>query len=343
MSNIIKHVHIEKLFGTTNIDWELNPIVNILVGKNGSGKSTILKIIEGTLSHKSVDELEVMDNCELLFVDGTQSICDEINSLHKNQHEKALNLMNRIDKLKIIYDDSTNKIKIVDELSKNENKGTLDEIYSLQSEIGEILSKLKNSKDIIDDKPLFSFKGNKKTNIEFISTINMSANSINEITTSSGQHTNFLDFEITNEVQRLLSFDNKETLKENLLSALNNLFSETNKSIEFDNNKLIVKLTDGTQIDFNQLSSGERQVIFIFLKVVIASVDGALILMDEPEISLHLSWQEKLLNEIRDINKTSQIIIVTHSPAILMNGWLNSFVDIENIMTEVSTSEEEEQ
>lgn len=54
--------------------------------------------------------------------------------------------------------------------------------------------------------------------------------------------------------------------------------------------------------------------------------------MDEPEISLHLSWQEKLLAQIREINPNSQIIIVTHSPAIVMNGWLDCFVDIQDII-----------
>ena len=56
--------------------------------------------------------------------------------------------------------------------------------------------------------------------------------------------------------------------------------------------------------------------------------------MDEPEISLHLSWQEILLNHIRDVNNNSQIVIVTHSPAIVMNGWMNSFVDIKKIICE---------
>lgn len=53
--------------------------------------------------------------------------------------------------------------------------------------------------------------------------------------------------------------------------------------------------------------------------------------MDEPEISLHLAWQEKLISEIRKVNDKSQLIIVTHSPAIVMNGWMDSFIDINDI------------
>ena len=50
MSNIIERVKIEKLFGEKDVDWNLRPDVNVLVGKNGLGKSTILKIIEESVS-----------------------------------------------------------------------------------------------------------------------------------------------------------------------------------------------------------------------------------------------------------------------------------------------------
>lgn len=76
------------------------------------------------------------------------------------------------------------------------------------------------------------------------------------------------------------------------------------------------------------------------MKVLNGSIDQSLILMDEPEISLHLSWQEKLLDEITKINKSSQIIIVTHSPAIVMNGWFDCLTDIKDIFVENDASSE---
>jgi excinuclease UvrABC ATPase subunit len=165
---------------------------------------------------------------------------------------------------------------------------------------------------------------------ETISTINMSANSINQITTSSGQHGTLLDFEIENELQRLLKLQNS-SLENNVIEALNNFFNETNKTVKINNQELKVYLTPEREISFKHLSSGERQVIYIFLKVANATKDNALILMDEPEISLHLAWQEKLISEIRKVNDKSQLIIVTHSPAIVMNGWMDSFIDINDI------------
>src|SRR5690606_22512309 len=111
-------------------------------------------------------------------------------------------------------------------------------------------------------------------------------------------------------------------------------FAETNKKTLFDKDLYFIEGESENKLNYKYLSSGERQIIYIFLKVINASKSNSLILMDEPEISLHLSWQEILLNHIRDVNNNSQIIIVTHSPAIVMNGWMNSFVDIKKIICE---------
>lgn len=53
--------------------------------------------------------------------------------------------------------------------------------------------------------------------------------------------------------------------------------------------------------------------------------------MDEPELSLHISWQDKLLSTIRDLNPNCQLIIATHSPSIFANGWENNLKFMEDI------------
>ncbi|MEY8823118.1 AAA family ATPase [Klebsiella pneumoniae] len=92
----------------------------------------------------------------------------------------------------------------------------------------------------------------------------------------------------------------------------------------------------GEEIKYNLLSSGERQLLYILIKSANACLEDTVLLMDEPEISLHLTWQEKLITTIKSINDNCQLIIVTHSPAILMKGWMDSFVDIKNISKESS-------
>lgn len=83
----------------------------------------------------------------------------------------------------------------------------------------------------------------------------------------------------------------------------------------------------GNKVEIGDLSSGEKQIIFrggYLLKNQYAS-DGALVLIDEPEISMHPEWQKKIMNFYKNIftnssgEQFSQIFAVTHSPFIIHN------------------------
>ncbi|WP_308936706.1 AAA family ATPase [Salmonella enterica] len=97
---------------------------------------------------------------------------------------------------------------------------------------------------------------------------------------------------------------------------------------------LIVFLEDKkTTIEIEKLSSGERQLIYTFLRVFNSERENQIILLDEPEISLHLSWQEILISSIKKIRDDCQIILVTHSPGIVMDGWMGAYKEIDSIIT----------
>ena len=53
--------------------------------------------------------------------------------------------------------------------------------------------------------------------------------------------------------------------------------------------------------------------------------------MDEPEISLHIEWQQQLIQRVRSLNPNVQIIMTTHSPALIMDGWMDAVTDVEDI------------
>jgi predicted ATP-dependent endonuclease of OLD family len=55
--------------------------------------------------------------------------------------------------------------------------------------------------------------------------------------------------------------------------------------------------------------------------------------MDEPEASLHIEWQQKLIGMIRKLNPNAQIILTTHSPALIMEGWLDYVTEVSDITT----------
>ena len=53
--------------------------------------------------------------------------------------------------------------------------------------------------------------------------------------------------------------------------------------------------------------------------------------MDEPEVSLHVEWQKRLIDILLEMNPNVQIILTTHSPAVIMNGWFDRVTEVSDI------------
>lgn len=95
-----------------------------------------------------------------------------------------------------------------------------------------------------------------------------------------------------------------------------------------DNHKEILFEENGKEMSINKLSSGEKQIVFRggFLLRNIGRSKGAIILIDEPELSLHPNWQLKILSFFKRLftddsgRQSSQIIVATHSPFIIHNA-----------------------
>ncbi len=79
--------------------------------------------------------------------------------------------------------------------------------------------------------------------------------------------------------------------------------------------KDIHAFADAEEIGLGSLSSGEKQLLRICVEALLA--DGAPVLIDEPELSMHIDWQRELIPAIRALAPNSQLIIATHSPEIM--------------------------
>ncbi len=101
-----------------------------------------------------------------------------------------------------------------------------------------------------------------------------------------------------------------------LSSLLNRLFTG-GKKVGIDGPNIVVTSLSGEHIGLENLSSGEKNVLLILLAALDAGESSLII--DEPEISLHIDWQRDLINHIRAINPHCQIIVATHSPEIMAN------------------------
>jgi len=73
----------------------------------------------------------------------------------------------------------------------------------------------------------------------------------------------------------------------------------------------------GKEFDITGLSSGEKQLFFRVMSLKMLEANNSIILVDEPEISLHPAWQQKILKVYENIGKNNQVIVATHSPHII--------------------------
>ena len=113
---------------------------------------------------------------------------------------------------------------------------------------------------------------------------------------------------------------------------IDELFSYTRKKIDRKRND-IAFYQDGELLFPHKLSSGEKQMLVILLTALVQDKGHCVMFMDEPEASLHIEWQQKLIAMIRKLNPNAQIILTTHSPALIMEGWLDAVTEVSDITT----------
>jgi len=112
---------------------------------------------------------------------------------------------------------------------------------------------------------------------------------------------------------------------------VDDLFAETGKKIVRTENEIRFTQIGETLLPY-QLSSGEKQLLVILLTVLVEDQQPYVLFMDEPEVSLHIEWQKRLIELILELNPNVQIILTTHSPAVIMNGWLDSVTEVDDII-----------
>lgn len=121
---------------------------------------------------------------------------------------------------------------------------------------------------------------------------------------------------------------------EDFRSVINGLFQETEKHIEIEGNKFNI-VSKGQILPIDALSSGEKQILLIMLRVFLLEGKESYVLLDEPENSLDISWQYKLIDTLTKLNPNAQFFITTHSPSIFGAGWGDKIIYMEDVTTPI--------
>lgn len=118
--------------------------------------------------------------------------------------------------------------------------------------------------------------------------------------------------------------------KTTFVGVINGLFQRKKVHIN-DKNEIEATTESGKQLNVRGLSSGEKQLIIILGEALLQREAPWIYIADEPELSLHVRWQEKLIENLRRLNSQCQIICATHSPDVVSTFTKNVF-DMEKII-----------
>jgi predicted ATP-dependent endonuclease of OLD family len=269
MANQIQEIEIRNLWGKFNYKWELNPDVNILAGLNGSGKSSVLQIIDAVFASEP-------ERLKEFGVNGVIKGSDFTFSFNQGNPIEGWKKRNFID-------------------------------------ISHFDIPLENRKYIKDNASLLD--------VELDSLI------FTHLPGRDSFHNQHI--EAKNSPQSSERFEQRI---KGLFETINHLFDRSGKKLLIDPTTDTISILRGKdQLLFSQLSSGEKQLLIILFQVFLLNEQPSILLLDEPENSLHIEWQHQLIDVIRKLNPNSQLIISTHSPSIFGDGWGDKLFFLEDM------------
>ncbi|HDV2318639.1 TPA: ATP-binding protein, partial [Escherichia coli] len=95
------------------------------------------------------------------------------------------------------------------------------------------------------------------------------------------------------------------------------MFFQNGKTLLLSKKNELVMRTEGGTIGLDKLSSGEKQMIILLGEIYLNDNKDIIYIADEPEVSLHVTWQDKIVDALVKINPKAQFILATHSPDII--------------------------
>lgn len=298
----IKEFSIEDLYYEYNFSHTLDEKVNIFVGNNGSFKTTLLRLLRHAIAYEKNDQFFQSRLTKVTFKD------DMVMEYHETE-----NLLS--------------KDKDGEDMLKNVTSWTpmLNGKRITDSEYRKLVK--------LDYVSTFDVKGDGKNSQDsYLDT------RLEKLQSDYGYYLSDLVKELTERINSNSSITKQELDKINerknlFISLVNECFAETGKELSNDSTKLVFIKDNSIGIYPKELSSGEKQLLIILLTVLLERGEEYILMLDEPEISMHISWQYKLIDMILQLNPNVQILLTTHSPMIFSDGWGDKAIYMEDITT----------
>lgn len=118
--------------------------------------------------------------------------------------------------------------------------------------------------------------------------------------------------------------------RDQFLGIVNSMMQRKTFDVD-DQNELRITTQSGKTLPIYRLSSGEKQLLIVLGEALLQESGTWVYIADEPELSLHVRWQENLVRNLRAINENSQILFATHSPDVV-STYGDKVFDMEKVL-----------
>lgn len=303
----IKKIEIKDYFGCGDFEWNLDPVVNILGGKNGSGKSTIFKMCYAMLN--DINLLASMERTvEKVFKEVTLTFSNDW-TLYWPYNSGTLRISHDGNKTlahieSILVKDDKGKERRLTELQK------LIHIYlinSFEQHVAKAAQYEQQPKaQPLDDPTMLDLMIKDQIAIR-------NQKAIEDLMDLS-------DDDNSKSIESKRVFNLIYTILEKFLKEYDKPFKS---SFEFSKN--------GEKFGYEKLSMGEKQILLLLLMVGNIKQESCVFFMDEPDLSMHIDWKEILVKELHELNPNMQIILSTHAPSVI-TGWHDKVKEVNQLI-----------
>ncbi|MGL6064142.1 MAG: AAA family ATPase [Fusobacteriaceae bacterium] len=287
----VKKIHFQdhKVLKNLEIDFTENDKVKdltIIAGINGSGKTNVLKYVYEYFSKSHYNNNNLVNSIEFLFEEEEKKIEEKL----KSNFMHYLGFYEYCEK----NNSGDQNFKLI-----SENLKVLPKIIYIPAEI--------NFTDVATKTNMLKRKYN------FLNVVD------SELISNIASYIATRITYVTNTQENLTG----KQVKEKVAKEINEIFEILDLDIEFiglskdEESMPLFKNSLKEEFNINELSSGEKQLFIRTLAIKMLEPENSIILIDEPELSLHPKWQQKIVEVYKKIGKNNQIIIATHSPHIL--------------------------
>ena len=307
----IKNLHIEEYNGLENLDINFESegkVLDLIVlaGINGSGKTRVLESIRywfEMFRSKAV-------NVELFYEENEREVLESL------MNSEGLTEVEKEAQKDIEFTDCLRNIKFYNydyRHNKTENRNYNSKIISRSFEKLKIFPKIIYVPTEINFEEIKKAQTNLKKEYSFINIVD--SYEIKDIPSYIATRIS----KVANEEENLTMGQ----VRKKVFAEINGIFEILELDVKLseiskdENSMPIFTDSSGKKFGINELSSGEKQLFLRTLAIKMLEPENSIIMIDEPELSLHPKWQQKIVDVYRKIGRNNQIILATHSPHIL--------------------------